>query len=144
MKTSGASDLPYRYQSRGRTPLNLALLAIGVGMFGAAFAMEARPLIIFAPIAAFTGMLGYLVISDRRAGIEIDDAGMTLWHGTRRERIARDEIERVHVEHWSDSVDVTIHRHDGGTIDIPDRCRPSLCPLTRALENAGVQVTQSR
>ncbi|HUS56313.1 MAG TPA: hypothetical protein VMY41_20170 [Thermohalobaculum sp.] len=143
MTTSGANDLPYRYQSRGRTPLNLALLAIGIGMFGTAAAMEARPLIVLAPIAAFTGMLGYLVIFDRRAGMEIDNAGLTMWRGTRRERIALDEIERVHVEHWSDSVDVTIHQRDGGTIDIPDRCRPSLRPLTRALETAGVQVTQS-
>jgi hypothetical protein len=136
--------LPYRYQSRARTPLNLALLVIGIGMFVAAFAMEARPLIIFAPIAAFTGMLGYLVIFDRRAGIEIDNAGLTLLRGTRRDRVGLDEIARVHMEHWSDSVDVIIHRRDGSTIDIPDRCRPSLRALTRALKTAGVQVTQSR
>ena len=143
MTTPSANDLPYSYQTRGRTPLNLALLAIGIAMFGTALAMEARQLIVLAPIAAFAGMLGYLVISDRRAGIEIDDAGVTLWHGARRDRIALDEIERVHVEHWSDSVDVTIHRHDGGTLVIPDRCRPALRPLTRALETAGVHVTQS-
>jgi hypothetical protein len=120
----------------------LALLVIGVVMFGVAVALDVWKLIILAPIAAFTGMLGYLVISDRRAGIAIDNDELTLWRGARCERAALDTIERAHVEHWPDSVDVTIHRRDGGTIEIPGRCRPSLRRLTRALETAGVQVTQ--
>jgi hypothetical protein len=133
-------ELPYRYQSRGRTPLTLGLLAISIGMLALALATTDMTLVLL-PLTAFAAMMGYLVILDPRAGLDIDACAVSFWRGRRRETIPLAEIERVHVEHWSDSVDVTIHRRDGGRIDVPARCRPAVHSLTRALKRAGIPVT---
>jgi hypothetical protein len=98
---------------------------------------------VFLPLTAFTAMMGYLVILDPRAGLDIDARAVSFWRGRRRNTIAVAEIERVHVEHWSDSVDVTIHRRDGARIDVPARCCPPWRSLTRALKRAGVAVTEN-
>jgi hypothetical protein len=133
-------ELPYRYESRGRTPLNLGLFAIGIGMLALALATTDTALV-FLPLTAFAAMTGYLVILDPHAGLDIDARAVSFWRGHKRETIAVAEIERVHVEPWSDSVDVTIHRRDGVMVDVPARCRPTLRSLTRALKLAGVTVT---
>ena len=138
--TPNPDELPYRYESRGRTPLNLGLFAIGIGMLALALATTDTTLV-FLPLTAFAAMMGYLVILDPRAGLDIDARAVSFWRGRRRETIPVAEIERVHVEHWSDSIDVTIHRRDGGRIDVPARCRPAVHSLTRALERAGIPVT---
>ena len=80
----------------------------------------------FLPLTAFAAMMGYLVILDPRAGLDIDARAVSFWRGRSRETIPVAEIEHVHVEHWSDSVDVTIHRRDGERIDVPARCRPAV------------------
>jgi hypothetical protein len=141
MTAPDPDELPYRYESRGRTPLNLGLFAIGIGMLALALATTDTTLV-FLPLTAFAAMMGYLVILDPRAGLDIDARAVSFWRGHKRETIAVAEIERVHVEHWSDSVDVTIHRHDGVMVDVPARCRPALRSLTRALKRAGVVVTE--
>jgi hypothetical protein len=141
MTARDPDELPYRYESRGRTPLNLGLFAIGIGMLALALATTDTTLV-FLPLTAFAAMMGYLVILDPRAGLDIDARGVSFWRGHKRETIAVAEIERVHVEHWSDSVDVTIHRHDRVMVDVPARCRPTLRSLTRALKRAGVAVTE--
>ena len=95
--------------------------------------------LVFLPLTAFAAMMGYLVILDPRAGLDIDARAVSFWRGHRRETIAVAEIERVHVEHWSDSVDVTIHRQrrrDG-------RCSRAVSPGI-ALPNAGVAAGRRR
>jgi hypothetical protein len=142
MDTDGEAVLPYRYRSRGRSALNQALFAVAAGMLFFAAASGA-PVVVVLPMGLAAVGMGYLVLVNPRAGIDIDRDAVTLLQGSRRERIPLSEIARAHVEHWSDSTDVTLHRHDGGEVDIPDRCRPPLRHLTRALEAAGVTVTQS-
>ena len=142
MTESGTGKLPYRYQSRGRSGLNLALLAVAAGVLAFA-ATWGAPVAVLLPIGFAALGMGYLVLVNPRGGIEVDRDAVTLWQGARRERILVGEIERAHVEHWSESTDVTLHRRDGGKVDIPDRCRPPLRRLTQALKAAGVTVTES-
>lgn len=138
-----AADAPgWRYRSRGRTPLNLALLAIGLGLLGLAVALQARPLAVFLPLAGFAAMLAWVVLRDPRAGLEIDRGALTLWQGERRESVPLTEIERVVVRHLSDSTDVTVHRRDGGLPTVPDPCRPAAGSLVAALRRAGIAVTE--
>jgi hypothetical protein len=141
MTPSDPDELPYRYERRGRTPLNLGLFAIGIGMLALALATSDTTLV-FLPLTAFAAMTGYLVILDPRAGLDIDACAVSFWRGRKRETIAVAAIERVHMAHWSDSVDVTIHRHDGVMVDVPARCLPTMRSLTKALKRAGVAVTE--
>jgi hypothetical protein len=141
MTAPDPDELPYSYQSRGRTPLNLGLFAIGIGMLALAL-VTTDTMLVFLPLTAFAALMGYLVILDPRAGLDIDARAVSFWRGHKRETIAVAEIERVHMAHWSDSVDVTIHRHDGMMVDVPARCLPTMRSLTRALQQAGVAVTE--
>jgi hypothetical protein len=134
-------ELPYSYQSRGRTPLNLGLFAIGIGVLALAL-VTTDTMLVFLPLTAFAALMGYLVILDPRTGLDIDARAVSFWRGHKRETIAVAEIERVHMAHWSDSVDVTIHRHDGMMVDVPARCLPTMRSLTQALKRAGVAGTE--
>ncbi len=136
------SNLPFHYESKGRTAFHGALLALGIGMLALALVLTA-PWFVILPLAAFAAMMAYLVLRNPRAGLAIDSGAIEFWHGRRHERIAVTEIAQVQIKRWSESVDVAIHRHDGAVIDLPDRCRPAAESLTPLLESAGITVTES-
>ena len=138
---SGLQDPPYRYESRGHTPLNLALFAVGLALLALAAATTDFWLV-FLPLAAFALGMGYLVVCDPRVGLEIDQHQISFWDRHRRETIPLADIERVHIEHWSESDDVTIHRRDGAAVDVPSQCRPASGLLSRVLKQAGLTVTE--
>jgi hypothetical protein len=52
MTAQDSDELPYRYERRGRTPLNLGLFAIGIGMLAMALA-TADMTLVFLPLTAF-------------------------------------------------------------------------------------------
>lgn len=113
------TSLPYRYRGRGRTVLNTALFAIGIGLLALAIWSDARPQIIYVPLFAFVGMMAWLLLRNPQSGLEIDTEAVRFWRSRRLETVPVAEIDHVHMEHWSDSVDVTVHLTSGGKIDIP-------------------------
>ena len=141
MDAPSADRLPYRYESRGRTPANLVLLAVGIAMIALAWVTEAGQLI-YLPLGAFAAMQLYLFARDPRAGMDIDAETVAIWRGRRRQAIPVAEIDRVEIKHWSESTDVIIHRRDGNKVDVPARCAPRLGAMKRALKCAGVNVTE--
>lgn len=120
----------------------MLLFGVGVLLLGLAL-LTADLAIVFLPLTAFAAMMAYLDVRDPRAGLEADTHAVSVWRGRTRETVPLSEIDRVHVEQRSDSVDVTIYRQGGSVTDIPPRCRPGLGSLTQALRRAGITVTKS-
>ncbi|NNE21275.1 MAG: hypothetical protein HKN11_01565 [Rhizobiales bacterium] len=139
---AGSHKLPFQYQSRGRTPLSLALLALGAGLL-MLMALTGGDMVILIPASMFVAGMAYLVIGNRAAGMAIDATSLSFWHGRRRETIPVQQIERVDVQHWSGSIDVVVHRRDQTTCALPDECRPTAGILIEALQQAGITVSES-
>lgn len=134
--------LPYRCQSRGRSPMHLGLLVAAAGLFVIGL-VKVAPLSFLLTTGFFAAVLAYLEFRAPRAGIEIDRRSVTLWQGLRRKRIAVAAIERVELREKAAGVEATVLRRDGDRIDIPEPCQPEPKLLRAALEAAGVAVTAS-
>ena len=140
MSASELPELPFRHENRSGGPANLALLVALLAVCVGAILTGQGILLLVVGGTCLAGLL-YFKHFNPRAGIEIDDGSVTFWRGRKREAVPLAGIDHVALGEAGGRIGATIHRHDGGQLDIHRSCLPEPAALAGVLSRAGVRVT---
>lgn len=116
---------PLRYVRHARSPRNLALLAaIWAGLVAAVVLFDAAWWLI-ALFALPTLPLLFEILSDRRAGLDLDATRLSWFSGRLDGAVALDEIAQVRLDtRWDFTVRATLYLHSGKQVRLPQECLP--------------------
>ena len=127
------------HAARARRPRTvLVLLAVWAGLAALWWGLNAAWWIV-AALALPTLPALWEVLTDRRAGLRLDD-GMLRWHdGARTDHVALAALDHVRMDTRLDlSVRVTLVLRDGRRVRLPQACVPPHRALEATLAGAGV------
>lgn len=131
---------PFRFTRTGRTRRTaLALVAVWAAMGAAVLVLDAALWVMAVP-ALFTLPAVWDLVSDRRAGLALDEDRIR-WHAGRAEgEVVFGQIDRVRFDTRLDlSVKVTLVLRSGRRIRLPQESVPPWRTLEAALEARGLR-----
>lgn len=134
---------PLRYVRHARSPRNLALLAAIWAALAAAAVLFQAAWWLIALFALPTLPLLFEIVSDRRAGLELNATRLSWFSGRLDGSVALDEIAHARLDtRWDLSVRATLCLHSGKEVRLPQECLPPHRQFEEILTERGLTVVR--
>lgn len=136
------AHLDYVYHEQSRRPIVFLATAIGGAMI-ALGTWHGAPWWTLAPVLIGVSMSLWMLVFNRRSGMELSGPEMLLYNGTWRRSLRADQIVSARIVHWSEGApSVSIDLTGGERLDIPAMCIGSAAELSAAFTSRSIPIIE--